>query len=64
MIGGGAYPFVAVEYAYTYGQPSPGSLAASFLNYLTRDIGQDVMREQEHLPCYSPEGFRRCHESP
>ncbi len=56
----GPYPFIGVEYAYTYGQPPPGSLAASFLNYLARGRGQDVMRAQGHPPCYSPEGFREC----
>ncbi|CUU54138.1 ABC-type phosphate transport system, substrate-binding protein [Parafrankia irregularis] len=59
-----SYPFAAVEFAYTYGPPRAGSLTASFLTYLTRDIGQSVMREQGHLPCYTPEGFRRCEDRP
>ncbi|AEH08070.1 MULTISPECIES: PstS family phosphate ABC transporter substrate-binding protein [Protofrankia] len=61
-IGDDSYPFTEIEYAYTYGQPPTGSLTASFLNYLTRGGGQDVMKAHGHLPCYSPEGFRRCQQ--
>ncbi|KLL10691.1 PstS family phosphate ABC transporter substrate-binding protein [Protofrankia coriariae] len=59
-IGDSSYPFTEIEYAYTYGSPPAGSLTSSFLNYLTRGSGQDVMKTHGHLPCYSPEGFRRC----
>jgi hypothetical protein len=48
------------EYAYTYGSPSPNSLAASFLNYSLRGAGQDIMQAHGQLPCYKPEGLRRC----
>ncbi|WP_131765047.1 substrate-binding domain-containing protein [Candidatus Protofrankia californiensis] len=61
-IGASTYPFTEVEYAYTYGRPPAGSLTSSFLNYLTRGSGQDVMKAYGHLPCYSPEGFKRCQQ--
>ncbi|SQD99777.1 MULTISPECIES: PstS family phosphate ABC transporter substrate-binding protein [unclassified Parafrankia] len=58
------YPFAEVEYAYTYGQPPAGSLTLSFLDYLTRGGGQTVIKAHGALPCYSPEGLRRCQEGP
>ncbi|WP_069467002.1 PstS family phosphate ABC transporter substrate-binding protein, partial [Actinacidiphila rubida] len=39
-----AYPFWATEYAYTYGEPPAQSLTASFLRYLTDQVGQDIIR--------------------
>jgi ABC-type phosphate transport system substrate-binding protein len=59
-IGDSTYPFTEIEYAYTYGSPSPSSLAASFLNYTLRGAGQDIMQAHGQLPCYKPEGLRRC----
>ncbi|MFI1965692.1 PstS family phosphate ABC transporter substrate-binding protein [Streptomyces pathocidini] len=47
----GAYPFWQTEYAYTYGEPAADSLAASFLRYLTNEVGQDVVRSHGHRPC-------------
>jgi phosphate transport system substrate-binding protein len=61
---GTAYPFVEIEYAYTYGQPPADSLVASFLTYLTRGLGQAVIEAAGDLPCYSPEGFARCQDQP
>ncbi|ABW15590.1 putative phosphate binding ABC transporter [Parafrankia sp. EAN1pec] len=61
-IGKSAYPFAEVEYAYTFGQPPAGSLTLSFLDYLTRGGGQNAIKDHGDLPCYSPEGFRRCQE--
>ncbi|MFJ1600432.1 PstS family phosphate ABC transporter substrate-binding protein [Streptomyces sp. NPDC088261] len=58
----GAYPYREIEYAYTYGDPPDGSLVSSFLNYLMRGSGQDVVRTHGHLPCASPEGLRICAE--
>jgi ABC-type phosphate transport system substrate-binding protein len=55
-----AYPYQEIEYAYTYGAPPADSLASSFLNYLLRGSGQDVVRTHGHLPCLSPEGLRIC----
>jgi phosphate transport system substrate-binding protein len=46
-----AYPFWQTEYAYTYGQPHATSLAASFLRYLTNEVGQDVIRSHGLRPC-------------
>ncbi|MFE1957933.1 substrate-binding domain-containing protein [Streptomyces sp. NPDC059479] len=59
-IADGDYPFREVEYAYTYGNPPADSLVASFLNYLLRGSGQDVVRAHGHLPCSSPKGQTIC----
>lgn len=46
------YPFWQTEYAYTYnGEPTPGSLAASFLDYLTTNDGKQVIRSSNDIPC-------------
>ncbi|MGK5529813.1 PstS family phosphate ABC transporter substrate-binding protein [Streptomyces sp. URMC 129] len=47
----GTYPFWETEYAYTYGEPAADSLAASFLRYLTNEVGQDIVRSHDHHPC-------------
>ncbi len=47
----GAYPFWETEYAYAYGEPGADSLAASFLRYLTNDVGKDLVRSHGHRPC-------------
>lgn len=57
-----AYPYREIEYGYTYGRPSPDSLASSFLNYLIRTGGQDVVRAEGHLPCGTPEALKICAE--
>ncbi|GAB3981915.1 substrate-binding domain-containing protein [Actinoallomurus acanthiterrae] len=54
------YRFTEIEYAYTNGTPVPGSLTSSFLNYMIRGGGQDVLRAFGHVPCYSPDGLKRC----
>lgn len=54
------YPYREIEYAYTYGQPPADSLASSFLTYLTRGTGQDVIRTHGHVPCWTPEGLKLC----
>ncbi|GFM97992.1 hypothetical protein Sfulv_28030 [Streptomyces fulvorobeus] len=61
-IGSSTYPYREIEYAYSYGQPPADSLASSFLGYLTRGSGQDVVRTHGHLPCATPEGLRICGE--
>ncbi|MGV9842218.1 substrate-binding domain-containing protein [Streptomyces fungicidicus] len=58
--GTSSYPYREIEYAYTYGQPPADSLASSFLTYLTRGNGQDVIRTHGHLPCWTPEGMELC----
>ncbi|MFJ5227925.1 substrate-binding domain-containing protein [Streptomyces sp. NPDC088400] len=59
-IGTSGYPYREIEYAYTYGRPPADSLAASFVNYLSRGAGQDIVRDQGHFPCLTPEGLRLC----
>jgi phosphate transport system substrate-binding protein len=59
-IGTSGYPYREIEYAYTYGRPAADSLAASFVNYLSRGAGQDIVRDQGHFPCLTPEGLRLC----
>ncbi|MFD3732528.1 substrate-binding domain-containing protein [Streptomyces sp. NPDC058632] len=55
-----SYPFREIEYAYTYGRPPSNSLASSFLTYLTRGIGHDVIHTHGHLPCLNPGVQRLC----
>ncbi|RII09161.1 Phosphate-binding protein PstS 1 precursor [Streptomyces sp. YIM 130001] len=57
---GEAYPFRETEYAYTYGRPPANSLVSSFLNYMSRGSGQDVMRTHGHVPCAAPDGVALC----
>jgi phosphate transport system substrate-binding protein len=47
----GAYPFWETEYAYTFEEPDAHSLAASFLRYLTNQVGRDIIRSHGHTPC-------------
>ncbi|MFD3412023.1 substrate-binding domain-containing protein [Streptomyces cyaneofuscatus] len=61
-IGTSPYPYREIEYAYTYGRPPADSLASSFLGYLSRGRGQDVIHIHGHLPCATPKGLRVCGE--
>ncbi|MFF7180075.1 substrate-binding domain-containing protein [Streptomyces sp. NPDC008121] len=61
-IGASTYPYREIEYAYTWGQPAADSLTSSFLAYLSRGGGQDVVRAHGHLPCATPQGLRVCGE--
>ncbi|MFD3521298.1 PstS family phosphate ABC transporter substrate-binding protein [Streptomyces sp. NPDC058653] len=56
------YPFREIEYGYTYGQPEPETLASSFLNYMIRTGGTDVVRAEGHMPCSKPEAVKICAE--
>ncbi|WP_054814328.1 PstS family phosphate ABC transporter substrate-binding protein [Nocardia arizonensis] len=47
------YPFWGVEYAYSNGDLPAGSLAASFLHYLTDNVGAEVLRTYHNEPCGS-----------
>ncbi|MBB4933284.1 ABC-type phosphate transport system substrate-binding protein [Lipingzhangella halophila] len=47
----GAYPFWETEYAYTHGEADAESLTASFLRYLTNEVGRDIIRSHGHRPC-------------
>ncbi|GGR13061.1 PstS family phosphate ABC transporter substrate-binding protein [Streptomyces roseolus] len=61
-LGSSPYPYREIEYAYTWGDPPTDSLTASFLAYLTRGRGQDIVRARGHLPCATPKGLRVCGE--
>ncbi|WP_217552269.1 substrate-binding domain-containing protein [Streptomyces sp. GbtcB6] len=54
------YPYREIEYAYTYGQPSATSLASSFLSYVEKGNGQDVIRSYGHVACYAPATMKLC----
>ncbi|MEV5443645.1 substrate-binding domain-containing protein [Streptomyces sp. NPDC052644] len=54
------YPYREIEYAYTYGRPPADSLASSFLHYLLRGPGQEVIRTHGHTPCASPDAYPLC----
>ncbi|MFF8409817.1 PstS family phosphate ABC transporter substrate-binding protein [Streptomyces omiyaensis] len=62
-LGTSPYPYREIEYAYTWGDPPADSLTASFLAYLSRGRGQDVVRARGHLPCSTPKGLRICGEA-
>ncbi|WP_020666763.1 PstS family phosphate ABC transporter substrate-binding protein [Amycolatopsis nigrescens] len=47
----GAYPFWETEFAYTYGETKADSLAASFLRYLTNEVGKDIVRSYGNRSC-------------
>ncbi|MFI0978325.1 substrate-binding domain-containing protein [Streptomyces sp. NPDC021093] len=61
-IGDTSYPYREIEYAYTYGRPPADSLASSFLTYMGRGGGQEIIRTHGHLPCATPKGLRVCGE--
>ncbi|MEV0028104.1 substrate-binding domain-containing protein [Nocardia sp. NPDC050793] len=48
-----SYPFWGIEYAYANGDLPGGSLAASFLHYLTANVGAEVLRAHGNEPCAS-----------
>ncbi|MFD4502378.1 substrate-binding domain-containing protein [Streptomyces sp. NPDC058457] len=54
------YPYREIEYAYTYGQPAADSLASSFLSYVVKGNGEDVIRSYGHVPCYTQVGMKLC----
>ncbi|MEU1299340.1 substrate-binding domain-containing protein [Streptomyces shenzhenensis] len=58
--GGSPYPYREIEYAYTYGQPPADSLVSSFLNYLSRGSGQEVVRTHGNIPCGTPGSMKLC----
>ncbi|MEV0553903.1 substrate-binding domain-containing protein [Streptomyces sp. NPDC050597] len=60
--GNSEYPYREIEYAYTYGEPPADSLVSSFLTYISRGSGQDVVRTHGHLPCSTPVGQKICAE--
>jgi len=46
-----AYPFWETEFGYSVGEPPANSLAASFLRYLTNQVGADIIRSHGDRPC-------------
>jgi phosphate transport system substrate-binding protein len=48
-----AYPFWGTEFAYSYGELPPDSLAAGFIRYLTTQAGADIVRSVGDTPCDS-----------
>jgi phosphate transport system substrate-binding protein len=56
-----AYPYWETEYAYTYGEPKADSLIASFLRYLTNQVGIDIIRSHGDLPCSDLDNPVLCH---
>jgi phosphate transport system substrate-binding protein len=59
----GTYPFWETEYGYTYGEPGASSLAASFLRYLTDQVGADIVRAHGDRPCGDLANPQLCHPS-
>jgi ABC-type phosphate transport system substrate-binding protein len=57
------YPFWETEYGYTYGEPGASSLAASFLRYLTDQVGADIVRSHGDRPCGDLANPQLCHPS-
>ncbi|CRK58792.1 Phosphate ABC transporter, periplasmic phosphate-binding protein PstS (TC 3.A.1.7.1) [Alloactinosynnema sp. L-07] len=45
------YPFWAVEYFYTYGQPQDGGLVDSMIDYTNTDAAKNILRRAGYLPC-------------
>jgi phosphate transport system substrate-binding protein len=45
------YPFWTVEYLYTYGSPSAGSLAAKFLSYSSTFTGKEILKANGYTLC-------------
>jgi phosphate transport system substrate-binding protein len=46
----GQYPFWAVEYMYSYGTPTPGSLLSAFLGYMSTDTAASVLQSDGDIP--------------
>jgi ABC-type phosphate transport system substrate-binding protein len=59
----GAYPFWETEYGYSVGEPTAGSLTASFLRYLTNQVGADILRSHGDRPCAELENPALCRPS-
>jgi phosphate transport system substrate-binding protein len=59
----GAYPFWETEYGYSYDEPDAHSLAASFLRYLTNQVGADILRSHGNRPCAELENPALCRPS-
>ncbi|MBL7256856.1 hypothetical protein [Paractinoplanes lichenicola] len=60
----GTYPFWETELGYTNGDPDAHSLAASFLRYLTNQVGADIIRAHGDRPCAELANPQLCHPNP
>jgi hypothetical protein len=58
--GTSSYPYRDILNACTTGRPAADSLASSFLTYISRGNGQDVIRIHGHLPCGTRVGLKIC----
>lgn len=56
-----AYPFWETEIGYTHGDPEAHSLTASFLRYLTNQLGADIIRAHGDRPCAELANPQLCH---
>jgi ABC-type phosphate transport system substrate-binding protein len=45
------YPFWAVEYLYSYGEPAPGTLLSAFLGYMFTDTAGNILQADDDIPC-------------
>ncbi|MFW6691902.1 PstS family phosphate ABC transporter substrate-binding protein [Streptomyces sp. MAR4 CNX-425] len=54
------YPYWQTEFAYTFGDPPAGSIAAAFLNYLTRQAGRDILHDKGHGLCSETRNTGEC----
>jgi phosphate transport system substrate-binding protein len=58
----GKYPYWTVEYLYTNGTPTPGSLTAAFLAYFSTDVAENLLLSSAYTPCGTtqPEVAKLC----
>ncbi|MEV6343052.1 substrate-binding domain-containing protein [Actinoplanes sp. NPDC051851] len=56
----GLYPFWETEYAYTFADVDARSLNASFLRFLTNQVGADILRSHGLRPCPELANPARC----
>ncbi len=57
----GTYPFWETEFGSTFGEPDAQSLVASFLRYLTNQVGADIIRSHGDRPCAELANPQLCH---
>ncbi|MER8066751.1 substrate-binding domain-containing protein [Streptomyces sp. NPDC094034] len=55
-----SYPYWQTEFAYTYGEAPPGSVAAAFLTFLTQQSGRDILRNHGHGLCSELQDSGQC----
>ncbi len=60
----GTYPFWETELGYTHGDPEAHSLTASFLRYLTNQLGADIIRSHGDRPWAELANPQLCHPAP